>query len=102
VYCASKAFVKQFSLSLRADLYRTPVRVTNIEPGMVETDFSLVRFKGDAAKAEKVYADTVPLTAADVAEALVWAATRPVHCNINSIELMPQMQAPGPLAVSRG
>jgi 3-hydroxy acid dehydrogenase/malonic semialdehyde reductase len=101
-YCASKAFVKQFSLALRADLYQTPVRVTNIEPGMAETDFSLVRFKGDASKASKVYADTVPLTAEDVAEAVVWAASQPAHCNINRIELMPTVQAPGPLSVRRG
>lgn len=101
VYCASKAFVKHFSLALRADLYQTPVRVTNIEPGMVETDFSLVRFKGDSAKAAAVYANTTPLTADDVAQAVAWAATQPLHCNINSIELMPVTQAPGPLNVSR-
>jgi 3-hydroxy acid dehydrogenase / malonic semialdehyde reductase len=101
VYCASKAFVKQFSLALRADLYQTPVRVTNIEPGMVETDFSLVRFKGDSDKAGKVYANTTPLKADDVAEAVVWAASQPKHVNINRIELMPTTQAPGPLSVKR-
>lgn len=101
VYCASKAFVKQFSLALRADLYTKAVRVTNIEPGMAETDFSLVRFKGDSSKAESVYANTTPLTAADVAEAVVWAATLPPHVNINRIEMMPAKQAPGPLAVQR-
>lgn len=101
VYCASKAFVKQFSLALRADLNKTGVRVTNIEPGMVETDFSLVRFKGDAEKAAAVYANTEPLKADDVAEAVVWAATLPPHVNINRIELMPTTQAPGPLQVHR-
>ena len=101
VYCASKAFVKQFSLSLRADLYKTNIRVTNIEPGMVETDFSLVRFKGDGSKAANVYAGTTPLKAEDVAEAVAWAATLPPHMNINRIELMPTTQAPGPLAVHR-
>ncbi|MFM2042191.1 MAG: hypothetical protein RLY86_767 [Pseudomonadota bacterium] len=101
VYCASKAFVTQFSLALKADLIGTGVRVTCIEPGMVETRFSLVRFKGDAERAAKVYADTVPLTAEDVAESVVWAATLPPHMNINRIELMPTTQGPGPLSVHR-
>ena len=101
VYCASKAFVSQFSLALRADLVATPIRVTSIEPGMVETDFSLVRFKGDAARAAGVYAGTTPLTAEDVAESVVWCATLPPHMNINRIELMPVSQAPGPLVVHR-
>lgn len=101
VYCASKAFVKQFSLSLRSDLQGTHVRVTNIEPGMVETQFSLVRFKGDAAKAASVYANTTPLQAADVAESVAWAATLPPHVNINRIELMPTTQSPGALQVER-
>lgn len=101
VYCASKAFVKQFSLSLRSDLNGSNVRVTNIEPGMVETPFSLHRFKGDAAKAAAVYANANPLTAADVAESVFWAATLPPHVNINRIELMPTTQAPGPLQVHR-
>lgn len=101
VYCASKAFVKQFSLALRADLQGTGVRVTNIEPGMVETDFSLVRFKGDAEKAAKVYADTAPLTAEDVAEAVLWATTLPARFNVNRLEIMPTTQAFGPLAVHR-
>lgn len=101
VYCAAKAFVKQFSLSLRSDLNATGVRVTNIEPGMVETQFSLVRFKGDAARAQAVYAGANPLTASDVAESVFWAATLPEHVNINRIELMPTTQAPGPLQVHR-
>lgn len=101
VYCAVKAFVKQFSLSLRADTYSKNIRVTNIEPGMVETQFSLVRFKGDKAAADAVYANTDPLTAEDIAESVFWAATLPEHMNINRIEIMPTRQAPGPLAVDR-
>lgn len=101
VYCAVKAFVKQFSLSLRADLIGTGVRVTNIEPGMVETTFSLNRFKGDAAKAAKVYEGANALTADDVAEAVFWAATQPPRVNINRIELMPTTQGPGALGVYR-
>ncbi|WP_044564400.1 SDR family NAD(P)-dependent oxidoreductase [Azospirillum sp. B4] len=101
VYCASKAFVTQFSLSLRADLLGTGVRVTSVEPGMVETSFSLVRFKGDAEKAAKVYADTTPLTAEDVAESVTWAATLPPHFNVNRVEIMPTVQAPAGLAVHR-
>jgi 3-hydroxy acid dehydrogenase/malonic semialdehyde reductase len=101
VYCASKAFVKQFSLALRADLQGTGVRVTNVEPGMCETDFSLVRFKGDTEKAGKVYANTTPLTADDVAEAVFWAATLPPHFNVNRVEIMPTTQAFGPLSIHR-
>lgn len=101
VYCASKAFVTQFSLALKADLIGTGVRVTSIEPGMVETSFSLVRFKGDAERAAKVYADTVPLTAEDVAESVYWAATLPAHFNVNRLEIMPTTQGPGTLAVHR-
>ena len=101
VYCASKAFVTQFSLSLRADLIGTGVRVTSLEPGMVQTGFSLVRFKGDAERAAKVYADTVPLTAEDVAESVYWAATLPPHFNVNRLEIMPTTQGPGGLAVHR-
>ncbi len=101
VYCASKSFVKQFSLSLRADLYTKNIRVTNIEPGAVETQFSLVRYKGDQNKADAVYASTTPLTTDDVADSVFWAATMPEHCNINRIELMATRQAPGPLVVDR-
>lgn len=101
VYCASKAFVKQFSLSLRSDLQGTNVRVTNIEPGMVQTQFSLVRFKGDKDKADAVYANTSPLLPADVAKSVVWAATLPPHVNINRIEMMPTTQSPGALQVER-
>jgi len=101
VYCAVKAFVKQFSLALRADTYSKNIRVTNIEPGMVKTQFSLVRYKGDQKAADAVYANTTPLTADDVAESVFWAASQPSHVNINRIELMPTRQAPGPLAVDR-
>lgn len=101
VYCASKAFVKQFSLSLRSDLQGTNIRVTNIEPGMVQTQFSLVRFKGDKSKADAVYAKTSPLLPEDVAGAVLWAATLPPHVNINRIEMMPTTQSPGVLQVER-
>lgn len=101
VYCGSKAFVRQFSLSIRSDLQGTGVRVTNLEPGMVETQFSLARFKGDAQRAAKVYANTTPLQPEDIAEAAVWAATLPVHVNINTMEVMPTKQSFSPLAVER-
>lgn len=102
VYCASKAFVKQFSLALRSDLIDTQVRVTNIEPGMVETQFSLKRFKGDADKAASVYAGANPLLADDIARTAVWVATQPPHMNVSSIEVLPTTQANGPLIVHRG
>lgn len=101
VYGAAKAFVKQFSLNLRADLTGTNVRVTNIEPGQVETQFSTVRFKGDEARAKAVYAGTKSLTADDVAESVFWAATLPPHVNINRIELMPTCQSFAGLSVER-
>ncbi|NBH11997.1 SDR family oxidoreductase [Amycolatopsis sp. SID8362] len=102
VYGATKAFVHQFSLNLRSDLHGTGVRVTNVEPGMVGgTDFSKVRFDGDAAKAEKVYEGTTPLTAEDVAESVYWAASQPKHVNINVIELMPVVQSFSALQIYR-
>lgn len=101
VYCASKAFVKQFSLALRADLAGSNVRVTNIEPGQVETQFSLARFKGDAEKAKAVYAGTTNITADDIAESVFWAATLPERMNINRIEIMPTTQSFGGLPVER-
>jgi len=101
VYGAVKAFVKQFSLNIRADLVGTNVRVTNIEPGIVETPFSLTRFKGDQKKADEVYAGTVPLTAEDIAESVFWAATLPEHVNINRLEVMPTKQTNGPFNVER-
>jgi 3-hydroxy acid dehydrogenase/malonic semialdehyde reductase len=101
VYCAVKAFVKQFSLCLRADLVASNVRVTNIEPGMVETDFSLNRYHGDAEKAAKIYAGANAMTADDIADTVYWAATQPERVNINRIEVMPTTQAPGALQVHR-
>ena len=103
VYGATKAFVDHFSLNLRADLLGTPVRVTNIEPGLCGgTEFSSVRFKGDDAKAASIYDGTQPLTADDVADAIWWVASRPAHVNINSVQMMPVCQAFGPLAIKRG
>ena len=100
-YGATKAFVGQFALNLRADLLGSNVRVTNIEPGLCETEFSLVRFKGDAAKAKKPYEGLKPLTGEDIAESVYWAATLPAHVNINRIQMMPTAQAFGPFAFSR-
>ncbi len=102
VYGATKAFVDQFSLNLRADLLGTPVRVTNIEPGLCGgTEFSSVRFKGDDARAAKIYDGTQPLTSEDIADTVYWVTTRPAHVNINSVQMMPVCQAFGPLAVKR-
>jgi 3-hydroxy acid dehydrogenase/malonic semialdehyde reductase len=101
VYGATKAFVRQFSLNLRADLLGTPVRVTCIEPGMAETEFSLVRFGGDAQRASKVYEGVEPLSADDVADAILWCTTRPPHVNVNVVELMPVQQAFSPFALHR-
>ena len=102
VYGGTKAFVYQFSLNLRADLLGTQIRVTDIEPGLCGgTEFSGVRFRGDEAKAAAVYDGTTPLTADDVADTIHWVATRPAHVNINSVQMMPVCQAPGPLLVKR-
>jgi 3-hydroxy acid dehydrogenase/malonic semialdehyde reductase len=101
VYGATKAFVKQFALNLRADLLGSNVRVTNIEPGLAETEFSLVRFKGDAAKAAKPYEGIEPLSADDVAETVFWAATLPRRVNVNRLQVMPVMQSFGPFAFKR-
>jgi 3-hydroxy acid dehydrogenase/malonic semialdehyde reductase len=103
VYGATKAFVHQLSLNLRSDLHGTGVRVTCIEPGLVGgTEFSVVRFGGDASKAAAVYANTQPLTAHDVAEAVLWATSQPPHVNINVIELMPVVQSFAPFQIQRG
>ena len=93
VYGASKAFVQQFSLSLRSDLHGTGVRVTSIEPGMAETEFTLVRTGGDQAASDALYKDVHPLTAQDIAAAVYWVATQPPHVNINRIEIMPVNQS---------
>ncbi len=101
VYGATKAFVHQFSLNLRADLIGKSVRVTSVEPGLAETEFSLVRFKGDAAKAKQPYSNLQPMTAEDIAEAIYWVATLPRHVNINVVEMMPTMQAFNPFNFHR-
>ncbi len=102
VYGASKAFVTQFSLNLRADLVGLSVRVTDIEPGLVGgTEFSVNRFGGDTTRASAVYAGAVPLTADDIAEAAAWVVNLPPHMNINRMEIMPTCQASGPLAIKR-
>jgi NADP-dependent 3-hydroxy acid dehydrogenase YdfG len=101
VYGATKAFVRQFSLAIRSDLLGTPVRVTDVEPGMCDTEFSTVRFAGDTTKAANVYAGMTPLSGADVADVVAWTVTRPAHVNVNTVELMPVDQAFGPFAVHR-
>ncbi|OAT31850.1 3-hydroxypropionate dehydrogenase [Buttiauxella brennerae ATCC 51605] len=102
VYGATKAFVRQFSLNLRADLHKTAIRVTDIEPGLVGgTEFSNVRFKGDDGKVEKTYENANALTAEDVTEAVWWVATLPKHVNINTLEMMPVSQSFAGLSVHR-
>jgi len=102
VYGATKAFVEQFTLNLRADLVGTGVRATNIAPGLCGgTEFSNVRFKGDDAAAARVYEGTQPLTAKDIADTAYWIATLPPHVNVNSIELMPTCQGFSPFAIKR-
>lgn len=102
VYGATKAFVRQFSLNLRADLVGRGVRVTDIEPGLCGgTEFSQVRFHGDVAKAAAVYDGVQPLTAEDIAEAVFWSANLPAHMNVNTMELMPTCQASGPFKIAR-
>lgn len=100
VYGATKAFVRQFTLNLRADLIGTGVRVTSIEPGMVETEFTLVR-TGSQEASDKVYAGVNPMTAEDIAETMLWVATLPPHFAVNTLELMPVNQGNGPFAVHR-
>ncbi|MQA23732.1 SDR family NAD(P)-dependent oxidoreductase [Rugamonas rivuli] len=102
VYGATKAFVEQFTLNLRADLVGTGVRATNLAPGLCGgTEFSNVRLKGNDAAAAKVYEGTEPLTAEDIANTAYWIATLPVHININRIEMMPTCQGYGPLTIKR-
>jgi NADP-dependent 3-hydroxy acid dehydrogenase YdfG len=93
VYCATKFAVRALTEGLRVDLHGTGVRVTTVDPGLVETEFSLVRFDGDAAKAKVPYAGMTPLAGADVADAIVWAATRPAHVNVSEIVLFPTDQS---------
>lgn len=102
VYGATKAFVRQFSLNLRADLAGRAVRVTDLEPGLSGgTEFSNVRFHGDDQRAAALYKDVQPLTPEDIAEAVFWVANLPAHVNINTLEIMPTCQAPGPFQVVR-
>ncbi|PZW41043.1 3-hydroxy acid dehydrogenase/malonic semialdehyde reductase [Humitalea rosea] len=101
-YGASKAFVRQFSLNLRADLWGTPVRVTDVEPGLVGgTEFSTVRFGGDAAKAAAIYEGADALTPEDIADTVHWVATRPARVNVNVVQVMPVTQSFGPLRVHK-
>ena len=101
VYAGSKAFVRQFTLGLRCDLAGTGVRVTSIEPGMVETEFTLVRTGGDQAASDALSADLGVMTADDIAATIHWVATQPPHLNINALELMPVSQSWGGFAVTR-
>ncbi|RKH34768.1 SDR family NAD(P)-dependent oxidoreductase [Corallococcus praedator] len=102
VYGATKAFVHQFSLNLRADLHGTSVRVTDIEPGLLGgTEFSNVRFRGDDARAASMYSNTQPLMPEDIADTVHWVASRPAHVNINIVSMMPVAQSFGALPVKR-
>jgi NADP-dependent 3-hydroxy acid dehydrogenase YdfG len=93
VYCATKHAVDALSKSMRIDLLPHHIKVTGIHPGMVETEFSIVRFKGDETRAQSVYKGLQPLTAEDIAETIYWVASRPAHVNINELVIMPSVQA---------
>ncbi len=101
VYGATKAFVSQFSQNLRVDQHATGVRETNDEPGLAETEFTLVRTGGDQAASKALYAGTHPITAADIAETVWWIANLPAHLNVNRIEIMPTSQSPAGLQIYR-
>jgi serine 3-dehydrogenase len=101
VYGGTKAFVEQFSLGLRSDLHGTGVRVTSIEPGMVETEFTTVRTGGDQAASDALYRGATPMTAEDIAATMLWVATLPPHLNINRLELMPVSQSFAGFQVAR-
>lgn len=101
VYGATKAFVKQFTYNLRCDLIATGVRVTDIAPGAAETEFTLVRTKGNQAASDALYRGTTPLSAEDIAEQIFYVATLPAHININRLEVMPVRQAWSPFAFDR-
>jgi len=101
VYAGTKAFVRQFSLDLRCDLAGTGVRVTSIEPGMAETEFTLVRTGGDKAASDALYANMNPMTSEDLADLFWWLANLPPHLNINTIELMPVSQSWAGFTVNR-
>lgn len=102
VYGGSKAFVKQFSLGLRSDLHGTGVRVTSIEPGMAETEFTLVRTGGDKGASDTLYQGARPMTAEDIAAMLLWVAELPPHLNVNCLEIMPVSQSFAGFQVARG
>jgi len=101
VYGATKAFVRQFSRNLRADLAGTDIKVSNIEPGAAETEFSIVRFKGDSEKAKQVYEKTRALQAIDIANTIKWIIEQPMRVNIDNIEIMPIDQTYAGLVTSR-
>jgi len=101
VYGGTKAFVRQFSLGLRSDLHGTGVRVTSIEPGMVETEFTLVRTGGNSEASDALYAGSEPMTGPDIAEILFWTASQPPHLNINTMEMMPVSQSFAGFQVAR-
>jgi serine 3-dehydrogenase len=101
VYAGTKAFVRQFSLDLRSDLAGTGVRVTSVEPGMAETEFTLVRTGGDKQASDKLYAGMDPMTANDLADLFWWIANLPPHLNINAVELMPVSQSFAGFTVTR-
>ena len=101
VYGSTKSFVQQFSRSLRADLLGKAIRVTNIDPGLAETNFSIVRMNGDIDKASSLYENTKPLVAEDIADIIFWVSSVPKHVNINTLEVMPNCQAWGPLIIHR-
>jgi 3-hydroxy acid dehydrogenase/malonic semialdehyde reductase len=102
VYGATKAFVRQLTKGLKADLIGTPVRSTVVEPGLVAgSEFSNVRFKGDDTRAAAVYAGTDPLMPADIADAVSWVANQPPHVNVTVLQLMPTCQSPGPAIIHR-
>jgi len=101
VYGGTKAFVRQFSLDLRCDLAGTGVRVSSIEPGMAETEFTVVRNGGDQAASDALYAGLDPMTPEDLAETILWIASRPPHLNINAVELMPTRQSWAGFAMTR-
>ncbi len=101
VYGGTKAFVTQFSQNLRSDLHGTGVRVTSVEPGMAETEFTLVRTGGDQAASDQLYARAQPITAGDIADTIWWIANLPPHLNINRIEMMPVSQSSAGLQVHR-
>ena len=101
VYGATKAFVRQFTLGLRSDLHGTGVRITSVEPGMVETEFTLVRTGGNGEASDKLYGGAHPMTAQDIAATLLWIADQPPHLNVNTIELMPVSQSMAGFQVAR-